>query len=169
MNKFFNSRNKKVSASVSLVWLVFWYAVTMTGYNKDFQIFFIFGLIPLIIGWGIYFIWQKEFEQAQFNFLFNVFKSIKFKNKPENKSKKPLNEESSKTSQIIASALGLIAGISLYRLFGLAGVISFGIGSFLFLKLIKTENKLFSITVSILLAVLSYVVMIGVIYSIKNY
>jgi len=167
MDKFFNSRNKKISASVSLVWLVFWYAVTMTGYNKDFQIFFIFGLIPLIIGWGIYFIWQKEFEQTQFNFILDIFKN--FKNKSQVRSKKSSTAESSKISQIVASGLGIIAGISLFRLFGLAGVVSFGIGSFLYLKLIKTENNLFSITVSILVAATSYVIIISVIYLIKYY
>ena len=167
MDKFFNSRNKKVSASVSLVWLVFWYAVTMTGYNKDFQIFFIFGLIPLIIGWGIYFIWQKEFEQTQFNFILDIFKN--FKNKSQVRSKKSSTAESSKISQIVASGLGIIAGILLFRLFGLAGVVSFGIGSFLYLKLIKTENNLFSITVSILVAATSYVAIISVIYLVKYY
>jgi hypothetical protein len=167
MDKFFNSRNKKISASVSLVWLVFWYAVTMTGYNKDFQIFFIFGLIPLIIGWGIYFIWQKEFEQTQFNFILDIFKN--FKNKSQVKSKKSSTAESSKISQIVASGLGIIAGILLFRLFGLAGVVSFGIGSFLYLKLIKTENNLFSITVSILAAATSYVIIISVIYLVKYY
>ena len=167
MDKFFNSRNKKISASVSLVWLVFWYAVTMTGYNKDFQIFFIFGLIPLIIGWGIYFIWQKEFEQTQFNFILDIFKN--FKNKSQVRSKKSSTAESSKISQIVASGLGIIAGISLFRLFGLAGVVSFGIGSFLYLKLIKTENNLFSITVSILAAATSYVIIISVIYLVKYY
>jgi hypothetical protein len=167
MNKFFNSRNKKVSASVSLVWLVFWYAATMTGYNKDFQIFFIFGLIPLIIGWGIYFIWQKEFEQTQFNFILDIFKN--FKNKSQVRSKKSSTAESSKISQIFASGLGIIAGILLFRLFGLAGVVSFGIGSFLYLKLIKTENNLFSITVSILAAATSYVIIISVIYLVKYY
>ena len=167
MNKFFNSRNKKVSASVSLVWLVFWYAATMTGYNKDFQIFFIFGLIPLIIGWGIYFIWQKEFEQTQFNFILDIFKN--FKNKSQVRSKKSSTAENSKISQIVASGLGIIAGILLFRLFGLAGVVSFGIGSFLYLKLIKTENNLFSITVSILAAATSYVIIISVIYLVKYY
>ena len=167
MNKFFNSRNKKVSASLSLVWLFFWYSVTMTGYNKDFQIFFIFGLIPLIIGWGIYFIWQKEFEQTQFNFILDIFKN--FKNKSHVRSKKSSTAESSKISQVVASGLGIIAGISLFRLFGLAGVVSFGIGSFLYLKLIKTENNLFSITVSILVAATSYVVIISVIYLVKYY
>jgi len=167
MDKFFNSRNKKISASVSLVWLVFWYAVTMTGYNKDFQIFFIFGLIPLIIGWGIYFIWQKEFEQTQFNFILDIFKN--FKNKSQVRSKKSSTAESSKISQTVASGLGIIAGILLFRLFGLAGVVSFGIGSFLYLKLIKTENNLFSITVSILAAATSYVIIISVIYLVKYY
>ena len=167
MNKFFNSRNKKVSASVSLVWLVFWYATTMTGYDRNFQLFFIIGLIPLIIGWGIYFIWQKEFEQTQFNFILDIFKN--FKNKSQVRSKKSSTTKSSKISQIVASGLGIIAGILLFRLFGLAGVVSFGIGSFLYLKLIKTENNLFSITVSILVAATSYVVIISVIYLVKYY
>ena len=88
MNNFFNSKNKKISATISLVWLVFWYAVTMTGYDIDFQLFFIIGLIPLIIGWGIYFIWQKEFEQTQFNFVLDIFKNFKNKNKSQVRSKK---------------------------------------------------------------------------------
>ena len=167
MNNFFNSKNKKISATISVVWLVFWYAVTMTGYDIDFQLFFIIGLIPLIIGWGIYFIWQKEFEQTQFNFILDIFKN--FKNKSQVRSKKSSTVESSKISQIVASGLGIIAGISLFRLFGLAGVVSFGIGSFLYLKLIKTENNLFSITVSILVAATSYVVIISVIYLVKYY
>ena len=169
MNNFFNSKNKKISATISLVWLVFWYAVTMTGYDIDFQLFFIIGLIPLIIGWGIYFIWQKEFEQTKFNFILDIFKNFKNKNKSQVRSKKSLTAESSKISQIVASGLGIIAGISLFRLFGLAGVVSFGIGSFLYLKLIKTENNLFSITVSILVAATSYVIIISVIYLVKYY
>ena len=169
MNNFFNSKNKKISATISLVWLVFWYAVTMTGYDKDFQIFFIIGLIPIIIGWGIYFIWQKEFEQNQFNFILDIFKNFKTKNKSQVKGKKSSSEESSKISQIVASGLGSIGGILLFRIFGLAGVVSFGIGAFLYLKLIKTQNNLFSITVSILAATFSYVVIIGVIYLIKYY
>jgi hypothetical protein len=169
MNNFFNSKNKKISATISLVWLVFWYAITMTGYDRNFQLFFIIGLIPLIIGWGIYFIWQKEFEQTQFNFILDIFKNFKNKNKSQNRSKKSLTAESSKISQIVASGLGIIAGISLFRLFGLAGVVSFGIGSFLYLKLIKTENNLFSITVSILVAATSYVIIISVIYLVKYY
>ena len=167
MNNFFNSKNKKISATISLVWLVFWYAVTMTGYDIDFQLFFIIGLIPLIIGWGIYFIWQKEFEQTQFNFILDIFKN--FKNKSQVRGKKSSTAESSKISQIVASGLGIIAGILLFRLFGLAGVVSFGIGSFLYLKLIKTENNLFSITVSILAAATSYVIIISVIYLVKYY
>ena len=167
MNNFFNSKNKKISATISLVWLVFWYAVTMTGYDIDFQLFFIIGLIPLIIGWGIYLIWQKEFEQTQFNFILDIFKN--FKNKSHVRSKKSSTAESSKISQVVASGLGIIAGISLFRLFGLAGVVSFGIGSFLYLKLIKTENNLFSITVSILVAATSYVIIISVIYLVKYY
>ena len=167
MNNFFNSKNKKISATISLVWLVFWYAVTMTGYDIDFQLFFIIGLIPLIIGWGIYFIWQKEFEQTQFNFILDIFKN--FKNKSQVRSKKSSTAESSKISQIVASGLGIIAGILLFRLFGLAGVVSFGIGSFLYLKLIKTENNLFSITVSILVTATSYVAIISVIYLVKYY
>jgi hypothetical protein len=169
MNNFFNSKNKKISATVSLVWLVFWYAVTMTGYDIDFQLFFIIGLIPLIIGWGIYFIWQKEFEQTQFNFILDIFKNFKNKNKSQVRSKKSSTAESSKISQIVASVLGLIVGISFYKLFGIAGIVSFAGGSFLYSRLIKTESKLFSITVSILAAIFSYVVIVGVIYSIKNY
>ena len=139
----------------------------MTGYDIDFQLFFIIGLIPLIIGWGIYFIWQKEFEQTQFNFILDIFKNLK--NKSHVRSKKSSTAESSKISQVVASGLGIIAGISLFRLFGLAGVVSVGIGSFLYLKLIKTENNLFSITVSILVAATSYVVIISVIYLVKYY
>lgn len=169
MNNFFNSKNKKISASISLVWLVFWYAITMTGYDKDFQIFFIIGLIPLIIGWGIYLIWQKEFEQNQFNFVLNILKNFKNKNKSDIKSKKSSSEESSKISHIIASVFGIIGGILLFRLFGLAGVVSFGIGSFLYIKLIKNHNNLFSITVSFLVAAFSYVVILGAIYLIKYY
>lgn len=169
MNDFFNSKNKKISATISLVWLVFWYAVTMTGYDKDFQIFFIIGLIPIIIGWGVYFIWQKEFEQNQFNFILDIFKNFKTKNKSQVKGKKSSSEESSKISQIVASGLGIIGGILLFRIFGLAGVVSFGIGTFLYLKLIKTQNNLFSITVSILTASFSYVVIIGAVYLIRYY
>jgi preprotein translocase subunit Sss1 len=169
MNNFFNSKNKKISATISLVWLVFWYAITMTGYDKDFQIFFIIGLIPIIIGWGVYFIWQKEFEKNQFNFILDIFKKFKTKNKSEVKSKKSSSEESSKISHIVASGLGIIGGILLFRIFGLAGVVSFGIGTFLYLKLIKTQNNLFSITASILAATFSYVVIIGAIYLIRYY
>jgi len=169
MNKFLNSRNKKISATVSLVWLVFWYANTMTGYDKNFQLFFIIGLIPIIIGWGVFFIWQKEFEETKLEFIFNILKKLSSKNKPENKSKKSSSGQNSKISHIVASGLGIIAGILLFRLFGLPGVVSFGLGAFLYLKLIKTENKLFSITVSTLVASISYVVIVGTIYLIKYY
>jgi hypothetical protein len=169
MDNFFNSKAKKVSASVSLVWIVFWYAITMTGYNKDFQVFFIFGLMPLIIGWGIYFIWQKEFEKIKYKFSFKDFIGDQRTNNINEKNIKFKKEESGKISQIAASVLGLIIGILFYKLFGLVGIVAFASGGFLYSKLIKTESKLFSILVSILTAVFFYVVIIGIIYSIKNY
>ena len=74
MKKFLNSRTEKISASISLIWLVIIFAGTMTGRYKDTQGFFIFGLMPLIIGWGIYYIWYEDVKRKKIN-LFKFFKS----------------------------------------------------------------------------------------------
>ena len=49
----------KIFALISAVWIIIIYAATMTGYGKDTAAFLIAGVLPLVIGWGIYLIRKK--------------------------------------------------------------------------------------------------------------
>ena len=53
------SKMAKIFALISVVWLIIIYAATMTGYGKETDIFLIIGVLPLVIGWGIYIIKKK--------------------------------------------------------------------------------------------------------------
>ena len=59
MSKKNMSKMAKIFALISVVWLIIIYAATMTGYGKETDIFLIIGILPLIIGWGIYIIRKK--------------------------------------------------------------------------------------------------------------
>ena len=50
----------------------------MTGRYKDTQGFFIFGLMPLIIGWGIYYIWYEDVKRKKINLFKNSFTATSF-------------------------------------------------------------------------------------------
>ena len=56
MSKKNMSKMAKIFALISVVWLIIIYAATMTGYGKETDIFLIIGILPLVIGWGIYII-----------------------------------------------------------------------------------------------------------------
>ena len=49
----------KIFALVSVVWIIITYAALMTGFSKDAATFLIIGILPLVIGWGIYLIRKK--------------------------------------------------------------------------------------------------------------
>jgi len=59
MSKKNMSKMAKIFALISVVWLIIIYAATMTGYGKETDIFLIIGILPLVIGWGIYIIRKK--------------------------------------------------------------------------------------------------------------
>ena len=59
MSKKNMSKMAKIFALISVVWLIIIYAATMTGYGKETDIFLIIGVLPLVIGWGIYIIRKK--------------------------------------------------------------------------------------------------------------
>ena len=59
MSKKNMSKMAKIFALISVVWLIIIYAATMTGYGKETDIFLIIGVVPLVIGWGIYIIRKK--------------------------------------------------------------------------------------------------------------
>lgn len=63
MKKFLQTTKEKAWATISLIWLVIIYAATMTSYSKDTESFFIIGLGPIILGWGIYFIWYDNIKK----------------------------------------------------------------------------------------------------------
>ena len=59
MSKKNMSKMAKIFALISVVWLIIIYATTMVGYGKETDIFLIIGVLPLVIGWGIYIIRKK--------------------------------------------------------------------------------------------------------------
>ena len=52
------SKKVKIWGLVSVIWFLIIYAATMTGssYSRDTAAFIWLALIPLAIGWGVYFI-----------------------------------------------------------------------------------------------------------------
>ena len=59
MSKKNMSKMAKIFALISVVWLIIIYAATMAGYGKETDTFLIIGVLPLVIGWGIYIIRKK--------------------------------------------------------------------------------------------------------------
>ena len=63
------SRNKKVDKNpskkvkifglISIVWFLIIYSGTQAGYRSDDEGLIWFGILPLVIGWGIYLIRKK--------------------------------------------------------------------------------------------------------------
>ena len=53
------TKTAKIFALVSAVWLIIMYAVLMTSYTKETGAFLIVGVVPVVIGWGVYFIRKK--------------------------------------------------------------------------------------------------------------
>ena len=60
MKKYLQTKKEKIWATVSLIWLVLSYAIFMAGRRPDTESFFIFGLMPVVIGWGVYIIWYDD-------------------------------------------------------------------------------------------------------------
>ena len=66
MKKLLETTKEKIWATISLIWLVIMYASTMTGYSKDTEGFFLLGLGPIVLGWGIYYIWYDNIKKKKF-------------------------------------------------------------------------------------------------------
>ena len=49
----------KVFGLISIVWFLIIYSVTHTGYQSHDASLIWFGILPLVIGWGIYLIRKK--------------------------------------------------------------------------------------------------------------
>ncbi len=49
----------KFFALLSLIWLIIIYAIASDSYRFDMTGFIIFAILPLVIGWGIYWVMRK--------------------------------------------------------------------------------------------------------------
>ena len=129
MKKLLETTKEKIWATISLIWLVIMYASTMTGYSKDTEGFFLLGLGPIVLGWGIYYIWYDNIKKR------NLKKSKKTKDKDKPKKESKWVEFAS-----------LIGGLILYKLFGLMSLAGLAVGYFVYSYLLK---KKFTKTASI--------------------
>ena len=149
MKKILNTTKEKIWATISLVWLVFIYAATMTGYSKDTQSFFIIGLGPIVLGWGIYYIW---------------YDNIKVRN--QKKSKKNLKKDNTKKESKWVEFASLMAGIILYKLVGLLGIVGVAIGYVVYKYLFKKNfSKVSSIISGTIAGVVGYLIVAAIYFS----
>tara|TARA_B100001175_G_C19507522_1_gene641789 strand:+ start:283 stop:753 length:471 start_codon:yes stop_codon:yes gene_type:complete len=154
MKKFLNSRTEKISASISLVWLVIIFASTMTGRYKDTQGFFIFGLTPLIIGWGIYYIWYEDVKRKKIDF----FKFFKTKNKINTNIKW-------KQSRWVEVAT-IFGAVIFTRAFGVMGLAATFVGYVAYKFFDKKKyKKPISISIGTFCGLLSYIIFASIILS----
>ena len=129
MRKFLETKRQKIWASASLVWLVLMYAGTMTGYSKDSESFFIFGLAPIVIGWGIHIIWYDR-----------------SKTKVKKKTKIIDKKKENKWVEFAA----LLGGILLYKAVGLMGCAAVGAGYGIYFYVNKAKfSKIASISLGV--------------------
>jgi hypothetical protein len=60
MNNFFKTKSEKVWATISAVWI---FLVTVLSnvdsYSFNWSALFLGGILPVSLGWIIYFIWKK--------------------------------------------------------------------------------------------------------------
>tara|TARA_B100001057_G_C22639103_1_gene867493 strand:+ start:370 stop:828 length:459 start_codon:yes stop_codon:yes gene_type:complete len=149
MKKILNTTKEKIWATISLVWLVFIYAATMTGYSKDTQSFFIIGLGPIVLGWGIYYIW---------------YDNIKVRN--QKKSKKNLKKDNTKKESKWVEFASLMGGIILYKLVGLLGIVGVAIGYVVYKYLFKKNfSKVSSIISGTIAGVVGYLIVAAIYFS----
>jgi|GEM_PF-3709431 hypothetical protein len=60
MNNLFSKKSEKVWATISIIWLAFIVLVASGGYYSfQWDIFFAAGILPVVVGWGIYLVWKK--------------------------------------------------------------------------------------------------------------
>ena len=53
------SKKVKIFGLISIVWFLIIYSGTQAGYRRDDEGLIWFGILPLVIGWGIYLIRKK--------------------------------------------------------------------------------------------------------------
>jgi hypothetical protein len=61
MNDLLKTKKQKIWGTISLVWIFF---ITLLSnveayYGFKWALFFYAGILPIALGWGIYFIWKK--------------------------------------------------------------------------------------------------------------
>ena len=156
MKKYLQTKKEKIWATVSLIWLVLSYAIFMAGRRPDTESFFIFGLMPVVIGWGVYIIWYDDIKNKKFN-LFNLKKIKTSKQSKDNEKYKPMSKWAEWGTIILAIIFG--------RLFGLLGVAAVAAGYGVYYLLDKEYNKAISITAGVIAGIASYLLIIAVILS----
>ena len=144
MKKLLETKKQKIWATISLVWLVLMYAGNMAGYSKDPETFFIFGLMPIILGWGIYYIWYDNINTR--------------KKKPI--LKKDKNKKESKWVEFAS----LIGGIMFYKAFGLLGIAGVAIGYGTYAYFNKSFNKTTSVVSGVVAGAVGYFIVALIYY-----
>lgn len=156
MRKYLQTKKEKIWATISLIWLVLSYAIFMAGRRPDTESFFIFGLMPVVIGWGVYIIWYDDIKNKKFN-LFNLKKIKTSKQSKDNEKDKPMSKWAEWGTIILAIIFG--------RLFGLLGVAAVAAGYGVYYLLDKEYNKAISIAAGVIAGIASYLLIIAVILS----
>ena len=148
MKKYLQTTKEKVLATISLVWLVIIYASTMTGYSKDTEGFFIIGLGPIVLGWGIYIIWYDNINKIS-----------------QKKSRKASSKTEPKKMSKWAEIGSVIGGIIFYKLFGAMSLVGIGVGYVVHKIAINNFSKPVSIIAGIIAGVIAYLVVAGIYFS----
>jgi len=149
MKKLLETTKEKIWATISLIWLVIMYASTMTGYSKDTEGFFLLGLGPIVLGWGIYYIWYDNIKK----------KNLK-------RSKKNTDKNKSKKESKWVEFASLIGGVILYKLVGLMGLVGVAIGYVVYKYLInKKFSKVASIISGTIAGVVGYLIVAAIYFS----
>lgn len=148
MKKYLQTTKEKVLATISLVWLVIIYASTMTGYSKDTEGFFIIGLGPIVLGWGIYIIWYDNINKIS-----------------QKKSRKASSKTEPKKMSKWAEIGSVIGGIIFYKLFGAMSLVGIAVGYVVHKIAIKNFSKPVSIIAGIVAGVIAYLVVAGIYFS----
>ncbi len=142
MKKLLETTKEKIWATISLVWLVIMYAATMTGSSKDTEGFFMLGLGPIVLGWGIYYIWYDNIKKRNLK-----------------KSKKTTDKDKPKKESKWVEFASLIGGLILYKLFGLMSLAGLAVGYFVYSYLLKKKfTKTASIVSGSIAGVVGYLI-----------
>jgi|LauGreDrversion4_1035100.scaffolds.fasta_scaffold16993_3 hypothetical protein len=61
MNDLLKTKKQKIWATVSIIWifLIILLANVDAYYGFKWTLFFCMGILPIALGWGIFFIWKK--------------------------------------------------------------------------------------------------------------